>query len=135
LRASERLGRGARGARNGRNAVVRDVAEPAPAFAEEQAWPHTTIRAGTCEPDHQECASVTAGALQANRKIFPLLVDGSLVLKLPRARVEERVGAGDGAPFDPGHGRVMREWVAVSPSAPARWIELAEEARAFVSSR
>lgn len=76
-----------------------------------------------------------ADALKVNRKIFAMLVDGTLVLKLPRPRVEELVEAGDGVPFDRGHGRVMREWVTVSPTTAAEWIPLAEEARTFVASR
>ena len=75
-----------------------------------------------------------ADALKVSRKIFAMLVDGNLVLK-PRAPGRGALEAGDGAPFDPGHGRVMREWVTVTPAAAARWIPLAEEARAFVASR
>ena len=48
-----------------------------------------------------------ADALKVSRKIFAMLVDGNLVLKLPRPG-RGSLEAGDGAPFDPGHGRVMR---------------------------
>jgi hypothetical protein len=87
------------------------------------------------DPPSERKRGFGADALKVNRKIFAMLVDGNLVLKLPRGRVEQLVGAGDGAPFDPGHGRVMREWVTVSPAAGSQWIPLAEEARAFVASR
>jgi hypothetical protein len=63
-----------------------------------------------------------------------MLVKEELVVKLPRARVEELVAEGAGVPFDPEHGRLMREWIAVSPSDRSQWIRLAEEARAFVSA-
>jgi hypothetical protein len=33
-------------------------------------------------------------------------------VKLPRERVDELVEAGAGHRFDPGHGRLMKEWVA-----------------------
>jgi hypothetical protein len=36
-----------------------------------------------------------------------------------------------GEPFDPGHGRVMKEWLAVT-SPKASWIALTREAHAFV---
>lgn len=38
--------------------------------------------------------------------------------------------AGDGRRFDPGHGRLMREWLSVEPTTP--WLPLAIEALAFV---
>jgi hypothetical protein len=63
-----------------------------------------------------------------------MLVDGKLVVKLPRARVQELVADGSGAPFDPGHGRVMREWAAIAPTDTDDWICLAQEARTFVAS-
>jgi hypothetical protein len=87
------------------------------------------------DPPSDRARGFGSDALKVNRKIFAMLVDGNLVLKLPRPRVEELVEAGDGAPFDPGHGRAMREWVTVTPAAAAQWILLAEEARAFVTSR
>jgi hypothetical protein len=36
-------------------------------------------------------------------------------------------------PFALGHGRLMREWVAIPASDAGQWIRLAEEARAFVA--
>ena len=44
----------------------------------------------------------------------------------------ELVRAGAGAYFDPGHGRLMKEWIAV-PEGAAPWLALAKEACAFVS--
>ena len=73
-----------------------------------------------------------ANGLKARGKLFALLVRGRLVVKLPRARVDEMVAAGRGAPFDTGRGRVMKEWVVIT-SPRAAWIELAREAFAFVA--
>jgi hypothetical protein len=87
------------------------------------------------DPPSERDRGFGAGALKVNGKIFAMLADENLVVKLPRGRVEELIKAGEGAPFDPGHGRVMREWVTVSPVAGVQWIPLAEEARAFVASR
>jgi hypothetical protein len=43
------------------------------------------------------------------------------------------VAKGDGKPFDPGHGRLMKEWlIIVSPKVS--WSALAKEAHAFVAS-
>src|SRR2546421_197363 len=48
--------------------------------------------------------------LKVNNKIFAMLVRGSLVVKLPKARVDALVAARQGDRFDPGHGRLMKEW-------------------------
>ncbi len=73
-----------------------------------------------------------SSGLKVSGKVFAMLVKGELVVKLPRARVEELEASGMGHPFDPGHGRIMREWVAVFPAAVDRWRGLAREAREFV---
>jgi TfoX N-terminal domain len=75
-----------------------------------------------------------SSGLKVGGKIFAMLVKGELVVKLPRDRVQQLVADGSGVQFDPGHGRVMREWVAVPASDPDQWIRLAEEARAYVGS-
>lgn len=69
--------------------------------------------------------------LSVNGKIFAMLGRGSLVVKLPKQRVDELVRAGKGKHFDPGHGRLMKEWVAVEVGA-APWVALAEEAHGYV---
>jgi hypothetical protein len=74
----------------------------------------------------------SSGQLKVQGRIFAMLVRGELVLKLPRARIDELVEAGEGTRFDAGKGRPMREWFALSPTSPKRWLPLAEEARAFV---
>jgi hypothetical protein len=69
--------------------------------------------------------------LNVDGKIFAMCVKGNLVVKLPKSRVAEMVAVGAGRPFDPGHGRLMKEWISVVGGAGG-WIELAREARAFV---
>ena len=76
-----------------------------------------------------------ASALKVNDKIFAMLVKGRLVVKLPRPRVEELIAAGAGGRFDPGHGRLMKEWVSVDPRSEQAWLALASEAMGFVGSR
>ena len=76
-----------------------------------------------------------ATALKVNGKIFAMLVKGKLVVKLPRQRVDALITAGAGERFDPGHGRLMKEWLAVESTAEADWLALADEAMAFVAAR
>ncbi|MGH2397164.1 MAG: hypothetical protein ACRDFW_09280 [bacterium] len=75
-----------------------------------------------------------AEGLKVHDKYFAMLYKGRLVVKLPKERVEALVKAKDGVYFDPGHGRLMKEWVAIQPGAQSRWLRLAEEARDFVDS-
>ena len=43
-----------------------------------------------------------------------MLVNDRLVVKLPRSRVDELVAAGEGDRFDPGHGRIQKEWLSAN---------------------
>jgi hypothetical protein len=71
--------------------------------------------------------------LKVDGKIFAMLVKGQFVAKLPRERVDELVNGGDGEYFDPGHGRLMKEWVAIG-AGKADWVELAKTAYDFVNT-
>lgn len=76
-----------------------------------------------------------ASALKVDGEIFAMLASGGqFVVKLPRERVDGLLASGDGERFDPGHGRLMREWVALRPTSRKRWSLLAEEAMTFVGS-
>jgi hypothetical protein len=72
-----------------------------------------------------------SNGLKADGKLFALFTQGTLVVKLPRSRVAELVAQGQGKPFDPGHGRLMKEWLAIV-DPKASWTGLAKEAFAFV---
>jgi len=72
-----------------------------------------------------------SNGLKVSGKLFALFTQGTLVVKLPKDRVAALVTAKVGKPFDPGHGRLMKEWLAVT-DAGASWIELAREAHRFV---
>jgi TfoX/Sxy family transcriptional regulator of competence genes len=74
-------------------------------------------------------------ALQVNGRIFAMVSRGRLVFKLPRERVAALIAGGEGAPFDAGKGRPMKEWVALEERAHDHSRSLAEEALAFVSGR
>ena len=69
--------------------------------------------------------------LSVDGKIFAMLARGRFVAKLPKDRVDALVRAGTGKRFDPGRGRLMKEWIAVARGR-ADWIALAKEACRYV---
>ena len=80
-------------------------------------------------------AGFGAAGLKVDGKLFAMLSKGALIVKLPRERVDELVGAGTGTRFDPGHGRVMKEWIEVPVARNRLWRRLAEESQGFVAAR
>jgi len=55
--------------------------------------------------------------LRVGSKIFAILREGELIVKLSKERVDQLVVSGVGARFDPRHdGRLMKEWATI----PAR---------------
>lgn len=73
-----------------------------------------------------------SNGLKVDGKLFALFTQGTLVVKLPKDRVLALVASGVGKPFNPGHGRLMKEWLTVT-SAKASWVGLAKEAYRFVN--
>jgi hypothetical protein len=75
-----------------------------------------------------------SAALKVNGKIFAMLSSkGAFGLKLPKDRVDELVRTGKGAYFDPGRGKLMKEWVVVARTTRQKSrIELAREAHRFI---
>ena len=81
---------------------------------------------------HSEGKGFGSGALKVNGKIFAMMSSkDQFVVKLPKQRVDELVASGEGERFDPGHGRIMKEWIVVE-NRNADWLELAREAYDFV---
>src|SRR5438094_10438515 len=72
--------------------------------------------------------------LKVARKLFAFHSKGRLVVKLPADRVEALVRAGTGERFDPGHGRLMKQWLAVPHNDKKLWPRLAREALEFAGS-
>ena len=70
-------------------------------------------------------------ALRFDNKIFAMLVRGRLVVKLPKARVDALVAAGEGIRFDANKGTPMREWLCLAPESRLEWPALAAEALDF----
>lgn len=75
-----------------------------------------------------------APGLRVGGKVFATLYKGKLVLKLSSDRVGELMKSGQGALFDPGHGRVSKEWVALGPRSRDKWATYVREAKEFVAS-
>jgi hypothetical protein len=72
------------------------------------------------------------GTLKVNGKIFAMMSSKrQFVVKLPKSRVDELVNRDKGQRFEPGHGRIMKEWFVVG-RGKANWVELAKEAYDFV---
>lgn len=72
--------------------------------------------------------------LPTGGKVFAMVVKGRLVAKLPHDQVSRLLASGDGEPFDPGHGRVMRQWVSLRPADPATLARLVDRARTYVAA-
>jgi len=106
------------GARDERHARFWDVAEP---FIAEGRLVEGTIMGHQC-------------LRSAGNDGFVATVErssGSLVVKLPKARVAELIEVGAGEPFAPAN-KVFKEWVAIPGFDEATWIALLEESIAFV---
>ena len=74
-------------------------------------------------------------SLKTGGRMFAMLAHDRLVVKLPAKRVEELVAGGMGRRFDPGHGKLQREWLDVDGDDLETWVALATEADAFVALR
>jgi hypothetical protein len=76
-----------------------------------------------------------SGALKVKGKIFAMMTPrAEFVVKIPKARVDTLVNDGIGERFEPGPGRVMREWLALERH-PELWSNLAKEAYEFVKGQ
>jgi len=76
-----------------------------------------------------------SGALKVNGKIFAMMTPrAEFVVKIPKARVDELVNDGIGERFEPGPGRIMKEWCALD-GHPQLWVALAKEAYRFVKGQ
>lgn len=82
----------------------------------------------------QDVAGVTVNAgrgaqgLKVGKKMFAMFSKGDLLLKLPPDRVEALIAAGRGLPYDPGTGKVMKNYLLVPAAKKRSWIKLCEEA-------
>ena len=56
----------------------------------------------------------------------------AMIVKLPAARVQDAIAAGEGEAFAP-NGRVFKEWLAIPTAQADTWPALLEEAYAFAA--
>jgi hypothetical protein len=100
------------------------------AASADAAWARVVERFDTA-------ADVTTGrmfqseGLRLGAKYFAMLCRGELVVKLPADRIDELEAGGVGERFEPGPGRVMREWLSVPVAKARRWPALTDEAHAY----
>jgi hypothetical protein len=86
------------------------------------------------DPRIVEGTIMNGRCLRVGREFLALVdyKDSGLVVKLPRARVDELIASGVGKPFAPA-GRVFREWVSVPTPNARRWEALLREGVAFAT--
>lgn len=75
-----------------------------------------------------------AEGMKVNGSVFAMEVKGRLVVKLSVDRAAAMRDEGLASAFDPGHGRPMKQWVTVEPTAKVDWLTLSLEAYDFVRS-
>jgi hypothetical protein len=66
--------------------------------------------------------------------LFALFTQGTLVVKLPPARLSILVSQGVGKPFDSEHRRSMKRWLTVI-NHRASWLDLVKEVLQFAKLR
>jgi hypothetical protein len=107
-----------------------DSAAAAPRFAAVVA-----ALAGMRDVTRESRQGFGSGALKVKGKIFAMMTPrAEFVVKIPKARVDELVTDGIGERFEPGPGRVMKEWLALERH-PELWSNLAKEAYRFVKGQ
>jgi len=105
------------------------------AAADARFAPVVAAFAGKRDVTRESRQGFGSGALKVNGKIFAMMTPrAAFVVKIPKARVDELVHDGIGKRFEPGPGRVMKEWLALD-SHSERWIDLAKEAYRFMKGQ
>lgn len=96
-----------------------------------QAYPNVTLPSDI--PQSKKFGSSLE--LRVNNKIFAMLVRDHLVVKLAQQHVDALIASGDGERFDPGHGRLMKEWITLAPTSDVDWLSLMKDAMTFVAAK
>jgi hypothetical protein len=89
----------------------------------------------TCPGTEPGARGFGRGGLKVGGRLFAMVSQDRLVVKIPAERVDDLVAQGHGDRFDPRkNGVVMHEWLTVDPGSSLDWEALAEEAREYVGS-
>ncbi len=70
-------------------------------------------------------------SLKINRKMFAMWSHETFVLKMPKERVSELLESKVGLPYDPGNGKIMKEWVIIPEKHINEWIDFTKKAKEF----
>ena len=70
-------------------------------------------------------------ALKIKRKMFVILNQNDITVKLPKNRVAELLASGEGLPYDPGNGKIMKEWVTIPLKTSKKWMAFVKEGMKF----
>ena len=101
------------------------------AAADARFAPVVAALAGKRDVTRESRQGFGSGALKVSGKIFAMMTSrGEFVVKIPKTRVDELVNDGIGKRFEPGPGRMMKEWLALD-GHPERWVDIAKEAYQF----
>ena len=73
-------------------------------------------------------------SLKIRKKMFAFYGKGKLVVKLPKERVEELLNSKQGLPYDPGNGKIMKEWVKIPEERSEKWKDYILEAKQFAET-
>lgn len=92
----------------------------------------SVVRALSSEPGVTRGRMFGSDGLKVGKQVFAMEVKGKLVVKVSAERAAELRDSGLAQAFDPGHGRPMKQWVAIAPAAKVDWVALSREALAFV---
>jgi hypothetical protein len=90
------------------------------------------IHALSEEPGVTKGRMFGADGLKVGKHVFAMEVSGKLVVKLSADRAAELRNKRLAEAFDPGHGRPMKQWVAIGPQAEIDWLALSREAMTYV---
>jgi hypothetical protein len=73
-------------------------------------------------------------SIKTKKKMFAMFNKGRYIVKLPKERVTELINTEKGLPYDPGNGKIMKEWVIIPDEKSEEWADLAAEAKKFAES-
>jgi TfoX/Sxy family transcriptional regulator of competence genes len=110
--------------------VKKPRAKPAPPPGEDPRF-LPIVRSYASEPGVTYGKLFSSFGLRVRGKIFAMVVRGRLVVKLPRERVDALVASGVARRFEPGAGRLMKEWADMSGEKPS-WASMVREAFRYV---